>query len=193
MLKLTQTVQKGGCAAKVAAAELRKILQNVSFPPSHPQLMIDGSLFDDAAVYKITSDLAMVQTLDFFTPIVDSPYLFGQIAAANALSDVYAMGGRPILALALVGMPIAKLAPEVIGRVLEGGASVCREAGIPIAGGHSIDVLEPIYGLVGLGLVHPDRVKKNSAATAPTCMAVIQPRTTQSILSQRSLLGEKAS
>ncbi|EER61834.1 selenide, water dikinase [Acidovorax delafieldii 2AN] len=111
----------------------------------------------------------------FFTPIVDDPYDFGRIAATNALSDIYAMGGTPIMALALVGMPIAQLPPEVIGRVLEGGGAVCREAGIPIAGGHSIDVLEPIYGLVGLGLVHPQRVRRNSDAQAGDVLVLGKP------------------
>jgi selenide,water dikinase len=129
-----------------------------------PELMVGMETSDDAAVYRLNETQALVATTDFFTPIVDDPHDFGRIAATNALSDIYAMGGTPIMALALVGMPIAKLSPEVIGLVLEGGASVCRQAGIPIAGGHSIDVLEPIYGLVGLGLVHPDRVRRNTDA-----------------------------
>jgi len=126
-------------------------------------------------VYRIGENLALVETTDIITPLVDDPFTFGRIAAANALSDVYAMGGRPILALALVGMPLDKLPGEVIGRILEGGASVCRAAGIPIAGGHSIDVLEPIYGLVGLGLVHPEQVKKNAAARAGDTLVLTKP------------------
>ncbi|HEU4921730.1 MAG TPA: selenide, water dikinase SelD, partial [Burkholderiales bacterium] len=118
---------------------------------------------DDAAVYKLNETQALVATTDFFTPVVDDPYDFGRIAATNAISDVYAMGARPIMALALVGMPLEKLPLSVIRRVLEGGESVCAAAGIPIAGGHSIDTLEPIYGLVALGLVHPERVKRNSS------------------------------
>ena len=117
-----------------------------------------------SAVWRLNDEQALVATTDFFTPIVDDPRDFGRIAATNALSDVYAMGGRPILALAIVGMPLDKLPLEVIGQILEGGASVCREAGVPIAGGHSIDVLEPIYGLVALGLVHPKLVKRNADA-----------------------------
>jgi selenide, water dikinase len=127
-----------------------------------PALMVGLETSDDAAVYRLNDTQALVATTDFFTPIVDDPRDFGRIAATNALSDVYAMGGTPILALALVGMPIAKLSPSVIGEILAAGADVCREAGIPVAGGHSIDLLEPIYGLVVLGLVHPDRVRRNA-------------------------------
>lgn len=140
-----------------------------------PELLVGTETADDAAVYRLNDHQALVATTDFFTPIVDDPFDFGRIAATNALSDVYAMGGRPILALALVGMPLDKLPAEVIGRILEGGASVCRAAGIPIAGGHSIDVLEPIYGLVGLGLVHPGQVKKNAAARAGDVLILTKP------------------
>jgi selenide,water dikinase len=126
--------------------------------------MVGIETADDAAVYRLNDEQALVATTDFFMPIVDDPFDFGRIAATNAISDVYAMGGRPILALALVGMPIATLSTATIGRILAGGASVCRAAGIPIAGGHSIDSVEPIYGLVALGLVHPDRVRRNADA-----------------------------
>jgi len=119
---------------------------------------------DDAAVYRLNDEQALVATTDFFMPIVDDPHDFGRIAATNAISDVYAMGGRPIMALALVAMPIAVLSTHTIGRILEGGASVCRAAGIPIAGGHTIDSVEAIYGLVVLGLVHPQHVKRNADA-----------------------------
>ena len=127
-------------------------------------LLVGTESSDDAAVYRLNDTQAIVATTDFFMPIVDDPYDFGRIAATNALSDVYAMGGNPIMALAIVGMPLDKLPLEVIQKILAGGESVCALAGIPIAGGHSIDVLEPIYGLVGLGLVHPDRVKRNDSA-----------------------------
>ena len=132
--------------------------------PHDPNLIVGFETADDAGVYRLRDDLALVQTLDFFTPIVDDPYDFGRIAATNAISDIYAMGARPIFALALVGMPLEKLPLEVIGRILAGGESVCAQAGIPIAGGHSIDVLEPIYGLVALGLVDPKKIKRNSTA-----------------------------
>jgi selenide,water dikinase len=127
-------------------------------------LLVGIETSDDAAVYRLNDEQALVATTDFFMPIVDDPHDFGRIAATNAISDVYAMGGRPIMALAIVGMPIAVLSATTIGRILEGGASVCRKAGIPIAGGHTIDSVEPIYGLVALGLVHPSRVKRNADA-----------------------------
>jgi selenide, water dikinase len=129
-----------------------------------PDLLVGRESSDDAAVYRLNDSQALVATTDFFMPIVDDPYDFGRIAATNAISDVYAMGGRPILALALVAMPVARLGAPVVQRILAGGEAVCAAAGIPIAGGHSIDSLEPIYGLVALGLVHPDRVKRNDRA-----------------------------
>lgn len=140
-----------------------------------PELLVGNASSDDAAVYRLNDQQAIVATTDFFTPIVDDPTDFGRIAATNAISDIYAMGATPIMALAIVGMPLDKLAPEVIGQILEGGASVCREAGIPIAGGHSIDVLEPIYGLVALGIVHPDRVLRNDAARAGDVLVLGKP------------------
>jgi selenide,water dikinase len=143
---------------------LSEMLARLPAGISPPELLIGTQTSDDAAVYRLNDQQALIATTDFFMPIVDDPFDFGRIAAANALSDIYAMGGSPILALALVGMPIGKLPPEVIGRVLEGGASMCREAGIPVAGGHSIDSVEPIYGLAAIGLVHPERVKSNAGA-----------------------------
>ncbi len=131
-----------------------------------PDLLVGIETGDDAAVWRISDDQAVVATTDFFMPVVDDPHDFGRIAAANALSDIYAMGGRPIFALAILGMPLGKIAPEAVRAILAGGASVCAEAGIPVAGGHSIDAPEPIYGLVALGLVHPDRVMRNSGARA---------------------------
>lgn len=138
-------------------------------------LLVGIETADDAAVYRLNETQAIVATTDFFMPIVDDPRDFGRIAAANALSDVYAMGGRPIFALAIVGMPLAKLSEEVIHTILEGGASICAEAGIPIAGGHSIDAPEPIYGLVGIGIVHPDRVKANRGAQAGDVLILGKP------------------
>ena len=163
-LRLTQFAHGGGCGCKISPAILNSILSHVGSGVIPAELLVGIESSDDAAVYQLNSTQALVATTDFFTPIVDDPYDFGRIAATNALSDVYAMGGKPILALALVGMPLDKLPVEVIGRIIEGGASVCRTAGIPVAGGHSIDVVEPIYGLVALGLVEPDKVKKNTAA-----------------------------
>jgi len=138
-------------------------------------LLVGVETGDDAAVYRLNSEQAVIATTDFFMPIVDDPRDFGRIAAANALSDVYAMGGRPIFALAVVGMPIAKLPEDVIHAILEGGASICAEAGIPIAGGHTIDAPEPIYGLVGIGIVHPDQVKRNAGAQAGDVLILAKP------------------
>lgn len=174
-IQLTQFAHGGGCGCKIAPGLLREILARAPQGIVPPELMVGTETSDDAAVYRLNESQALVATTDFFTPIVDDPFDFGRIAATNALSDIYAMGGRPILALALVGMPIAKLPPEVIGRILEGGASICREAGIPIAGGHSIDVLEPIYGLVALGLVHPDQVRRNADARAGDVLVLGKP------------------
>lgn len=174
-IKLTRFSHGGGCGCKIAPAVLSELMSRVPAGLLPPELLVGTETADDAAVYRLNDSQALVATTDFFTPIVDDPFDFGRIAATNALSDVYAMGGRPILALALVGMPLDKLSGEVIGRILEGGASVCRAAGIPIAGGHSIDVLEPIYGLVGLGLVHPEEVKKNAAARAGDVLILTKP------------------
>jgi len=154
---------------------LSSILRGTTAMPLPPELLVGIETADDAAVYRLNEHQALVATTDFFMPIVDDPLDFGRIAAANALSDVYAMGGTPIMALALVGMPINVLSVDTIGKILEGGASVCRQAGIPIAGGHTIDSVEPIYGLVALGLVHPDRVKKNSAAQAGDVLVLGKP------------------
>lgn len=174
-IRLTQFSHGGGCGCKIAPAVLSRML--AAMPPGlvPPDLLVGTEHSDDAAVYRLNDQQAIVATTDFFTPIVDDPFDFGRIAATNALSDVYAMGAQPIMALAIVGMPIDKLPPEVIGRILEGGASVCREAGIPVAGGHSIDVLEPIYGLVGLGVVAPAEVKRNSDAQAGDVLILTKP------------------
>ncbi len=165
-VKLTQFSHGGGCGCKIAPAVLTEILAGTPLKVMPPELIVGTESSDDAAVYRLNDEQALIATTDFFTPIVDDPFDFGRIAATNAISDIYAMGGRPIMALAVVGMPLDKLPLEVIRRILAGGEAVCAAAGIPIAGGHSIDVLEPIYGLVALGLVHPDRVKRNNAARA---------------------------
>jgi len=174
-IQLTKYSHGGGCGCKIAPGVLRDILARSSPGLVPPELMVGIETSDDAAVWRLNDSQALVATTDFFTPIVDDPRDFGRIAATNALSDVYAMGGRPILALAIVGMPLDKLPVDVIGAILEGGASVCREAGIPIAGGHSIDVLEPIYGLVALGLVHPSRVRRNADAHAGDVLVLGKP------------------
>ncbi len=162
--RLSSLSHGGGCGCKIAPGVLSEILKGTKGMPMPPELMVGIETADDAAVYKLNEEQALIATTDFFMPIVDDPFDFGRIAATNAISDVYAMGGTPILALALVGMPINVLSTETIGKILAGGEAVCRAAGIPIAGGHTIDSVEPIYGLVALGLVHPKRVKRNADA-----------------------------
>jgi len=174
-IRLTQLSHGGGCGCKIAPAVLSDILASTPLRGLPKELLVGTETADDAAVYRLNDSQALVATTDFFTPIVDDPYDFGRIAATNALADVYAMGGRPILALAIVGMPLDKLPVQVIRRILEGGESVCAQAGIPIAGGHSIDTLEPIYGLAALGLVHPEKVKRNSSARAGDTLILGKP------------------
>jgi len=163
-VKLTQFSHGGGCGCKIAPGVLEQILSK-SAPGILPRdLLVGIETSDDAAVYRINDSQAIVATTDFFMPIVDDPFDFGAIAATNAISDVYAMGGIPLFALALVGMPVNQIPLEVIRKILEGGESVCARAGIPIAGGHTIDSVEPIYGLVAIGLVDPRNLKRNSGA-----------------------------
>jgi selenide, water dikinase len=162
--RLTSLSHGGGCGCKIAPGVLSEILKGTVAMPVPKELLVGIETADDAAVYQLNDELALIATTDFFMPIVDDPIDFGRIAATNAISDVYAMGGRPIMALALVGMPINVLSTQTIGKILEGGASVCRAAGIPIAGGHTIDSVEAIYGLVAIGLVHPKHVKRNADA-----------------------------
>jgi selenide,water dikinase len=164
-VRLTSLSHGGGCGCKLAPAVLEQIIARTSHVVP-AELLVGLETSDDAAVYQINDTQALVATTDFFMPIVDDPFDFGAIAATNAISDVYAMGGTPVLALALVAMPIDKLAPETIRRILEGGETVCRRAGIPIAGGHSVDSVEPIYGLVVIGLIDPRHVKRNTGARA---------------------------
>lgn len=165
-IRLTSFSHGGGCGCKIAPGVLSEILKNSNGFPVPKELLVGIETSDDAAVYKLNDEQALIATTDFFMPIVDDPFDFGRIAATNAISDVYAMGGTPIMALALVGMPIDKLPVEVIGQVIRGGESVCAEAGIPVAGGHTIDSIEPIYGLVVMGLVHPSKIKRNADARA---------------------------
>ena len=163
-LRLTEFSHGGGCGCKIAPGVLRQILGSAGSVPLPRELLVGIETSDDAAVYQLNERQAVVATTDFFMPIVDDPYDFGMIAATNAISDVYAMGGTPLFALALVGMPIDKLPVETIRRILDGGEAVCARARIPIAGGHTIDSVEPIYGLVVIGLVDPRNLKRNAGA-----------------------------
>ena len=163
-VRLTQFSHGGGCGCKIAPGVLEQILSKGAPGLVPKELLVGIETSDDAAVYKINDRQAIVATTDFFMPIVDDPFDFGAIAATNAISDVYAMGGQPLFALALVGMPVNQIPLEVIRKILEGGESVCARAGIPIAGGHTIDSVEPIYGLVAIGLVDPRNLKRNAGA-----------------------------
>jgi len=173
--RLTSLAHGGGCGCKIAPGVLSEMLKSVPVPAPFADLMVGTESSDDAAVWRLNDHQALVATTDFFMPMVDDPFDFGRIAATNALSDVYAMGGTPIFALALVGMPVNVLSVETIGKVLQGGAAVCAAAGVPVAGGHSIDSVEPIYGLVALGLVHPDRVLTNRGARPGDYLILTKP------------------
>ncbi|WP_368655683.1 selenide, water dikinase SelD [Castellaniella ginsengisoli] len=173
--RLTSLSHGGGCGCKIAPDVLARLMRDALPAGPFPDLLVGTQSSDDAAVYRLNDEQALIATTDFFMPIVDDPRDFGRIAAANALSDVYAMGGRPILALALVGMPIKALPHDTIAAILSGGASVCQQAGIPIAGGHSIDSVEPIYGLAVIGLAHPDRIKRNDCARAGDVLILSKP------------------
>jgi selenide,water dikinase len=174
-IKLTSFSHGGGCGCKIAPGVLAEILKSSTGFPLPKELMVGIETADDAAVYRLNDEQALIATTDFFMPIVDDPFDFGRIAATNAISDVYAMGGTPIMALALVGMPVNKLPLETIGQIIRGGESICAEAGIPIAGGHTIDSVEPIYGLVVMGLVHPSKVKRNADAKAGDVLVLGKP------------------
>jgi len=174
-IALTQTVQKGGCAAKIAASELRKILKQVKFPPPHPVLLVDASTFDDAAIYKVNEETALVQTLDFFTPILDTPKLFGAVAAANALSDVYAMGGKPKTAMGILAFPLATMSESVITELMQGASDKIGEAGANFVGGHSIDDDTLKFGLSVTGFVHPKKVWSNAGAKPGDDLILIKP------------------
>lgn len=169
--KLTQYSHGAGCGCKISPALLDKILHtNATIATPDPRLLVGNDKRDDAAVLDLGNGTALISTTDFFMPIVDDAYDFGRIASANAISDVYAMGGKPVLAIAILGWPIDKLPPEVAGRVLEGARAICAEAGITLAGGHSIDCPEPVFGLAVNGMVAVDHLKQNSTATAGCCL-----------------------
>ncbi|KHJ66070.1 hypothetical protein QU24_21885, partial [Pantoea rodasii] len=174
-LRLTQYSHGAGCGCKISPQVLETILRSELTPFHDPQLLVGNETRDDAAVYDLGNGTAVVSTTDFFMPIVDDPYTFGRIAATNAISDIYAMGGKPIMAIAILGWPINVLSPEVAQQVIEGGRAACQAAGIALAGGHSIDAPEPIFGLAVTGIVDVARVKKNSAALAGCQLFLTKP------------------
>src|ERR1700730_15152709 len=165
-VRLTSLAHGGGCGCKLAPSVLQQLLAGPPEAAPYAQLLVGTETGDDAAVWQIDAQHCIIATTDFFMPMVDNPHDFGRNAAANALSDVYAMGGKPIMALAILGMPLDKLTVETVRAILQGGASICAEAGIPVAGGHSIDAPEPIYGLAVIGLCNPAQVRRNSSARA---------------------------
>ena len=173
--RLTSLSHGGGCGCKIAPAVLAELISGIAPATPFAGLLVGTETSDDAAVYRLNDEQAVIATTDFFMPIVDDPFDFGRIAAANALSDIYAMGGRPILALTILGMPIDVLDASVVRAILRGGESVCSAAGIPIAGGHSIDSKEPIYGLAAIGIVHPQRLKRNDAARPGDALVLGKP------------------
>src|SRR5690349_9022591 len=173
--RLTSLSHGGGCGCKIAPGVLAELLRDAAPMRAYANLMVGTETGDDAAVYRLNDEQALIATTDFFMPIVDDPFDFGRIAATNALSDVYAMGGMPLMALAILGMPINVLPTEVIREILRGGEAICTQAGIPIAGGHSIDSVEPIYGLAAIGVVHPRHLKRNSSARAGDALVLGKP------------------
>lgn len=165
-IKLTSLAHGGGCGCKLAPSVLQSLLADQPAMSGFKQLLVGTETADDAAVWQVDDTTCIIATTDFFMPMVDDPHDFGRIAATNAISDVYAMGGRPLFALAILGMPVDKIPPEMVRQILKGGADVCASAGIPVAGGHSIDCPEPVYGLAVIGSCRPEQLRRNSSATA---------------------------
>ena len=174
-VRLSSMAHGGGCGCKLSPAVLATLLSNTRGAQSFKQLLVGTETGDDAAVWQLDEHTCLIATTDFFTPMVDDPRDFGRIAATNAISDIYAMGGRPIFALAILGMPLGKLAPERVREILEGGREVCQTAGIPVAGGHSIDTPEPIYGLAVNGICAPSEVRRNCDARAGDLIILTKP------------------
>ncbi len=173
--RLTGLAHGGGCGCKLAPSVLRELLAEQPTAAPFERLLVGTETGDDAAVWRLDDDTCLIATTDFFMPMVDDPFEFGRIAATNAISDVYAMGGKPLLALAILGMPLGKLAPEMVREILNGGVSIAAEAGIPVAGGHSIDAPEPIYGLAVIGTARPEHIRRNSAARADDALILTKP------------------
>ena len=174
-VRLTSLAHGGGCGCKLAPSVLQQLLADQPAAVPFQQLLVGTETGDDAAVWQLDANTCIIATTDFFTPIVDDPFDFGRIAATNAISDIYAMGGNPIMALAILGMPLGKLSPEIVREILRGGAVVCASAGIPVAGGHSIDVLEPIYGLAVIGICAPQNVRRNAGAKPGDVLILTKP------------------
>ena len=174
-VKLTSLAHGGGCGCKLAPSVLHQLLAAQPAAAAYKQLLVGTETADDAAVWQLDDTTCIIATTDFFMPIVDDPFDFGRIAATNAISDVYAMGGRPVMALAILGMPVGKIPTEVVGKILEGGAAVCAGAGIPVAGGHSIDCPEPVYGLAVIGTCRPEHVRRNAEAHPGDALILTKP------------------
>lgn len=174
-VRLSTLAHGGGCGCKLDPGVLRTLLADQPLAGPFERLLVGNETSDDAAVWALDDGTCVIATTDFFTPMVDDPYDFGRIAATNAISDIYAMGGKPIMALAIVGMPVGKVAPEIIAQILKGGASLCAEAGIPVAGGHSIDTPEPIYGLAVVGTCRRDEVRRNTDARFGDALILTKP------------------
>ena len=173
--RLTSLAHGGGCGCKLAPSVLHQLLADQPAAALFPQLLVGTETGDDAAVWQLDANTCVVATTDFFTPIVDDPFDFGRIAATNAISDIYAMGAKPIMALAILGMPLGKMSPEIVREILRGGAAVCASAGIPVAGGHSIDAPEPIYGLAVIGTCSPRHVRRNDGAKLDDILILTKP------------------
>ncbi len=174
-VRLTSLAHGGGCGCKLAPAVLQELLADQPMMAPYKQLLVGTENSDDAAVWQIDDETCVIATTDFFMPMVDDPYDFGRIAATNAISDVYAMGGKPIMALAILGMPIGKISNEMVREILKGGAAVCATAGIPVAGGHSIDCPEPVYGLAVIGICKPSEVRRNCDAKPGDALILTKP------------------
>src|SRR5215471_12899528 len=174
-IRLTSLAHGGGCGCKLAPSVLQQLLADQPAVAPYRQLLVGTETADDAAVWQVDDNTCIIATTDFFMPMVDDPFDFGRIAATNAISDVYAMGGKPIMALAILGMPVDKIPVEMVREILKGGASVCASAGIPVAGGHSIDCPEPVYGLAVIGICRPDEVRRNSDARAGDKLILTKP------------------
>ena len=173
-LRLTSLAHGGGCGCKLAPSVLQQLLQHQP-AAAYTQLLVGSETADDAAVWQLDDRTCIIATTDFFMPMVDDPFDFGRIAATNAISDIYAMGGRPTLALAILGMPVDKIPTEMVREILKGGAETCRDAGIPVAGGHSIDCPEPVYGLAVIGTCRPEDVRRNSDARPGDALILTKP------------------